>query len=69
VLIAQQLYEGIKVKDNITGFITYPRTDSIRLSEKFVQDAFDYIQITYGEEYLGHSEEEVGRHGRCPLLP
>ncbi|AGM25793.1 DNA topoisomerase I [Spiroplasma syrphidicola EA-1] len=52
-LIAQQLYEGIKVSDNITGFITYPRTDSIRLSEKFVQDAFDYITINYGQEYLG----------------
>ncbi|MFU0252373.1 type I DNA topoisomerase [Spiroplasma sp. Moj] len=52
-LISQQLYEGIKVKDNITGFITYPRTDSIRLSDKFVQYAFDYITIKYGTEYLG----------------
>ncbi|WP_425380266.1 type I DNA topoisomerase [Spiroplasma endosymbiont of Stenodema calcarata] len=52
-LIAQQLYEGIKVKDNITGFITYPRTDSIRLSDKFIQDAFDYITIKFGEKYLG----------------
>ncbi len=52
-LIAQQLYEGIKVKDDITGFISYPRTDSIRLSDKFIQDAFDYITINYGEKYLG----------------
>ncbi|WP_424526809.1 type I DNA topoisomerase [Spiroplasma endosymbiont of Glossina fuscipes fuscipes] len=52
-LIAQQLYEGIKAKDDITGFISYPRTDSIRLSDKFIQDAFDYITINYGEKYLG----------------
>ena len=56
-MIAQQLYEGIKVKDDLVGFITYPRTDSIRLSEKFVQDAFDYITINYGQEYLGEVKQ------------
>ncbi|KKR14543.1 MAG: topoisomerase protein [Candidatus Falkowbacteria bacterium GW2011_GWA2_39_24] len=41
--LAQQLYE--------MGFITYMRTDSLNLSEQFLQDAHDYLSKTLGKEY------------------
>lgn len=51
--IAQKLYEGVSIKGNQTGLITYMRTDSTRLSESFVEEAFAYIEHTYGKEYKG----------------
>ncbi len=50
--IAQQLYEGIDIKNEGTsGLITYIRTDSTRLSEEAKNNAYNYINKTYGEEY------------------
>lgn len=51
--IAQQLYEGIEINGKLQGFISYPRTDSIRLNNNFVDLAKELIIKTYGEEYLG----------------
>ncbi|MFZ5844941.1 MAG: DNA topoisomerase, partial [Patescibacteria group bacterium] len=42
--IAQQLYEE--------GLITYHRTDSVSVAEKFISEARDFIGRTYGVEYL-----------------
>lgn len=42
--LAQKLYEE--------GYITYHRTDSVHLSEKFVSEAKNYISKTYGKEYI-----------------
>ena len=42
--IAQKLYEG--------GHITYMRTDSMKYSAKFLNDASKYIKSTYGNKYL-----------------
>lgn len=52
-LIAQQLYEGIDINGTLTGFITYPRTDSIRLSEKFVFNTFKFITKNLDKKYVG----------------
>ena len=52
-LIAQKLYEGISLKDEHVGLITYMRTDSTRLSATFIQRAKSYIIETFGEEYIG----------------
>ncbi|WP_170149954.1 type I DNA topoisomerase [Mycoplasma struthionis] len=41
---AQRLFEN--------GLISYPRTDSTRLSDSFIQKARKYIKNTYGEEYV-----------------
>jgi len=41
--LAQQLYE--------TGRITYMRTDSMNLAEKFLGEAQAYIRTTFGEKY------------------
>lgn len=48
--IAQKLYEGIELKKERVGLITYMRTDSTRLSEEFISAARDYIITKYGEE-------------------
>lgn len=50
--IAQTLYEGIKLKDETSGLITYMRTDSTRLSEDFIKQASDYIVFEFGKAYL-----------------
>ncbi len=42
--LAQKLYEE--------GFITYHRTDSVNLAEKFISETRAFIKKTYGEKYL-----------------
>ena len=54
MLIAQKLYEGITLKDETVGLITYMRTDSIRLSDEFIKKTYAYIKDQYGEKYLGY---------------
>ena len=51
--LAQKLYEGVDLKDETVGLITYMRTDSIRLSDEFVASTYKYIENNYGKEYLG----------------
>jgi len=51
--LAQKLYEGIELKDETVGLITYMRTDSTRLSDEFVQDTLAFIKQQYGKEYVG----------------
>ncbi len=50
--IAQRLFEGVKLKDEMVGLITYPRTDSFRINEDFLKNIRNYIKENYGEEYL-----------------
>lgn len=59
--IAQQLYEGIEINGKLQGFISYPRTDSIRLNSKFVEIAKNLIVKTYGEEYLGIEKSQTNK--------
>lgn len=51
--VAQKLYEGIDLKSETVGLITYMRTDSIRLSDEYIKTAFNYIEKKYGASYLG----------------
>ena len=55
--LAQKLYEGVTLKDETTGLITYMRTDSIRLSDEFIKDSYKYINDTYGKEYVGYVKQ------------
>ncbi len=49
MMIAQQLYEGVELGEHgSTGLITYMRTDSVNLSEKFIAEARDYVKKEYG---------------------
>lgn len=50
--LAQQLYEGIDLKEGRVGLITYMRTDSTRLSETAVEETRQYIAENYGLEYV-----------------
>src|SRR3972149_4786753 len=51
--VAQQLYEGIDLgEDELTGLITYMRTDSTNISPIAQQEARDYIKEVHGDSYL-----------------
>lgn len=55
--IAQKLYEGIDLKDERVGLISYMRTDSIRLSDEFVNETYKYISENFGKEYIGYVKQ------------
>jgi len=53
MMIAQQLYEGIDLKKGgHVGLITYMRTDSVNLSDKFLNQARSFIKNQFGNEYV-----------------
>jgi len=54
MMIAQKLYEGIELKDETVGLITYMRSDSIRLADEFIKSTYGFIKAKYGEEYIGY---------------
>ena len=54
--IAQVLYEGVNIGEDTVGLISYMRTDSIRLSDIFVNDTKKYIGANYGKEYIGYAK-------------
>ena len=50
--LAQQLYEGIELgQEGSVGLITYMRTDSVNLADKFLNEAQNYIKDTIGPNY------------------
>ncbi len=50
---AQKLYEGIDLGGgNITGLITYMRTDSLNISEQAQQEAREFITKQFGTEFM-----------------
>lgn len=52
MMIAQQLYEGVEItSEGSVGLITYMRTDSFNLSNKFLTDAKNYIEANFPAEY------------------
>ncbi|WP_375793788.1 type I DNA topoisomerase [Chlamydia sp. 12-01] len=54
--VAQTLYEGVELdNEDATGLITYMRTDSVRIDPEALNNARDYIQDTFGQEYLPKS--------------
>lgn len=54
MMVAQQLYEGIKVgpKGETEGLITYMRTDATAVSPYALEEARKYIELKYGNGYL-----------------
>ena len=52
MMIAQQLYEGINLKEKgSSGLITYMRTDSLNLSKISLESAERYIKNKFGDRY------------------
>ncbi|MGZ5064182.1 MAG: type I DNA topoisomerase [Usitatibacter sp.] len=50
--VAQSLYEGVAVGKDVTGLITYMRTDSVTLSKEAVTEMRGFITKNYGPDYL-----------------
>ena len=51
--LAQHLYEGMDTEtEGHIAFVTYIRTDSVRVSKEAQEKALDYIRATYGKEYV-----------------
>lgn len=58
--VAQQLYEGIDLgKDGTVGLITYMRTDSTRVSKTAEDEAIQYIQDHFGQQYLPEDKKQT----------
>ena len=52
MMIAQQLYEGVDIgAEGSVGLITYMRTDSLNLADRFLQEAHEYVTKTLGKEF------------------
>ncbi len=52
MMLAQQLYEGIeKGNEAVGGYITYMRTDSVSLSQKFLDETQEYAAQRLGDAY------------------
>lgn len=50
--IAQYLYEGLDTPEGHIAFVTYIRTDSVRISKEAQASALKHIKEKYGEEYV-----------------
>lgn len=62
MIVAQQLYEGIDIKNEGTvGLITYMRTDSTRISNEAIESTKKYIISEYGKEYTNGGKSYSGK--------
>ena len=60
MMVAQSLYEGVKLpKEGSVGLITYMRTDSTRISQEAQYACLNFIEKSYGENYLGKKKAAV----------
>ena len=64
MMVAQKLYEGVDIKGEHKGLITYMRTDSIRISEEAKEMARNYIKKNYGEKYLGAGDKKEKKNSK-----
>lgn len=53
--VAQKLYEGVEIRGENIGLITYMRTDGVTLSTESVEAIRNYIKSKYGADYLPSS--------------
>jgi DNA topoisomerase I len=51
-MVAQSLYEGVKLPEGKTALVTYIRTDSVRVSADAIGMVREHILSTYGKDYL-----------------
>ena len=52
--VAQKMFEGVEIDDKQIGLISYPRTDSERLSTDFIASTKTYIIETFGDRYFNN---------------
>lgn len=53
--VAQLLYQGINIDGEVTGLITYMRTDGTQIAPEAVTETRDVIVEDFGDEYLPSS--------------
>ncbi len=58
MMLAQKLYEGIEIAEEMVGLITYMRTDSFHVSDKAKKEVKEYISGTFGKEFLPEKENK-----------
>lgn len=56
--VAQKLYEGIAIAGELTGLITYMRTDSVFIADEAIKDIRQYIGDAYGKAYVPASTRQ-----------
>ncbi len=52
MMYAQRLYEGVTIKGDTVGLITYMRTDSVVLSDESITEARKTISDAYGAKFV-----------------
>ncbi|WP_331774859.1 type I DNA topoisomerase [Sulfurospirillum sp. 1612] len=52
MMLAQNLYEGVKTHKGTMGVITYMRTDSLNIAKEAIEEARHQILEQFGEKYL-----------------
>ena len=57
--IAQELYEGIKIKNELIGLITYIRTDSQRLNDAYIEKTKNFISKKFGKEFVAKNQKQT----------
>ncbi len=53
--VAQKLYEGVEIKGESVGLITYMRTDSVSIAQDAINDARAVIRDLFGDSYMPSS--------------
>ena len=62
--LAQALYEGVDLgAEGTQGLITYMRTDSTRIADSAREAAREFIESTYGKEFVGAQRQFKMREG------
>jgi DNA topoisomerase-1 len=56
--LAQQLYEGVELHGEVTGLITYMRTDGVQMAGEAVSAIRDHVKGVYGGDYLPTAPRE-----------
>jgi DNA topoisomerase-1 len=67
MFIAQKLYEGVKIEDQMLGLITYMRTDSFLVAEKAKSEVKDYLRKEFGAHYLPEKDHRYKEKKRAQL--
>jgi DNA topoisomerase-1 len=56
--LAQQLYEGVELQGEVTGLITYMRTDGVQMAREAVSAIRDHVKQAHGGDYLPAAPRE-----------
>ncbi|MGL4947956.1 MAG: type I DNA topoisomerase [Mycoplasma sp.] len=63
--VAQELYNGILLDDDTVSLISYPRTDTNRLNDDFVETVKTYITDQYGKDYVSTGSKKVSNKNQA----